>query len=179
MRRRWFCFGMLIGISLSIGAVVASEHYRPASETAFSPSGGAQELVLKAINSCRSELRLAAYSLTSKDVADALIAAHKRRADVKVVADKRGNANDEVSVVDDLIRAGIPARYNGRYPIHHHKFIICDGWVVQTGSFNYSKSAHTRNAENVDVDWRAPGRYRAYRERWQKLWDEAEDVGNR
>lgn len=51
----------------------------PASiEVGFSPVGGAQELILKAIATAKSSIHVLAYSFTSKPVASALLAAHKR-----------------------------------------------------------------------------------------------------
>ena len=47
-------------------------------EVAFSPNAGATELVVKVIDAARQSIRLAAYSFTSKPIAEALVAAHKR-----------------------------------------------------------------------------------------------------
>jgi phosphatidylserine/phosphatidylglycerophosphate/cardiolipin synthase-like enzyme len=33
----------------------------------------------------------------------------------------------------------------------HHKVVIMDGWIVVTGSFNWSESAEERNDENIVV----------------------------
>jgi hypothetical protein len=41
-------------------------------EIAFSPSGGATELVVKTIESAKTSVRVAAYSFTSKPIAQAL-----------------------------------------------------------------------------------------------------------
>ena len=44
----------------------------------------------------------------------------------------------------------------------HNKFMVVDGDAVQTGSFNYTTSAATRNAENVLVVQDSPELAKAY-----------------
>ena len=62
----------------------ASKYSSP--EVAFSPHGGAAELVVKTIGDARKSIRVAAYGFTSKPIAVALLDARKRGVDVKVVA---------------------------------------------------------------------------------------------
>lgn len=45
----------------------------------------------------------------------------------------------------------MPVRINAKYAIMHNKYMIIDGQVLQTGSFNYSYAAEYKNAENVIV----------------------------
>lgn len=40
-----------------------------------------------------------------------------------------------------LARQGVPVRIDSRYAIMHNKFMVIDGVTVQTGSFNYTRSA--------------------------------------
>lgn len=42
------------------------------------------------------------------------------------------------------------------FAIHHDKLIVVDGKHVQSGSFNYTASAQTRNSEYVMVNWNNP-----------------------
>src|SRR5689334_1750631 len=60
-------------------------------ESAFSPDGASEELVLKVINASEHSIRLAAYSFTSPPVVKALLAAKRRGVDVRVVVDDKGN----------------------------------------------------------------------------------------
>jgi len=119
-------------------------------EAAFSPDGGALQLVIRTIDSAHTSLRMAAYSFTSRPVADALVRAGKRSVDVRVVADK-SNRNECYSEVGFLLSQGVPVRLDYRYAIMHDKFIVGDGATAEEGSFNYTSSADRRNAENVLV----------------------------
>ena len=142
-----------------------------ASEVAFSPFGGAEALVLRTILSAHKSVHIAAYSFTSKPISYALIEARSRGVDVWVVADE-SNMSSPHAITATLIRAGIPVHYNGCYKIQHNKFMVIDGRVVQTGSFNYSKAAAKSNSENVIVfdDISIAAEYGA---EWQRLWAES------
>ncbi|MEY0079470.1 phospholipase D-like domain-containing protein [Providencia rettgeri] len=73
----------------------------------FSPEGSAQKAIINAIRSAKSELRLAAYSFTSRDIVKELVAAKKRGIDVKIVVDEKGNKSKHCCAlinVDTLIK---------------------------------------------------------------------------
>lgn len=144
-------------------------------ESAFSPDGGAESLVLRTIASARQSLRLAAYSFTSAEVVRALLDAKRRGLDVAVVVDAKNNLADDRSgkaraALAALATAGVSVRSISRYAIHHDKYIVADGVTVQTGSFNYSASAASRNSENVIVIWNSPSVAEAYLKHWNSRW---------
>jgi len=121
-------------------------------EVGFSPNGTGLPLVLKTINSAKSLICVAAYSFTSKPVAEVLVKATKRGVKVKVVADAKSNTG-KYSAVTYLANQGLDVNLNGKYAIMHNKFIVVDNKTVETGSFNYSAAAANKNAENVIVIW--------------------------
>ena len=57
-------------------------------QMAISPDGGALDLVLTAINSAKTSIRIAAYEFTSKPVAQALLVKQKEGVSIMVVLDK-------------------------------------------------------------------------------------------
>ena len=57
----------------------------------------------------------------------------------------------------------------------HNKFIIVDDKTVQLGSFNYTKAAENKNAENVMVLYDMPIVAKEYSSQWTKLWNESFD----
>lgn len=138
----------------------------------FSP-GNAEGLVIHTIESARSTLRVAAYSFTSKPIAEALIAAKKRGVDVQVVVDK-SQETERYTSATFLANMGVPVRVDTRYAIMHNKFMVIDGQTVQTGSFNYTSSAARRNAENVLILAGVPQLASTYAHEWQRLWQESE-----
>lgn len=140
--------------------------------TGFSPGPGAISNVLSAIESARQTIDIAAYSFTSKDVATALDNASKSGVHVRVVADAKDNGG-RYSAVTWLQHKGISVRLNGQYAIQHNKFMVIDGVTLQTGSFNYTSSAVKRNAENTIVIWNEPATAQAYKQEFERLWNEA------
>jgi phosphatidylserine/phosphatidylglycerophosphate/cardiolipin synthase-like enzyme len=57
-------------------------------EVAFSPKQGVTELVIKAISDAHKSIRVAAYSFTSRPIAQALVDAHRHGIEVMAVLDK-------------------------------------------------------------------------------------------
>lgn len=163
-----------LALAIAMAAPVSA---KPTVSVGFSPSAdqGALRLVLNTINSARQSIDVAAYSFTSKPVAVALVTARKRGVAVRVVADEKGNTG-KYTAVTFLANQGVPVRLNGRYAIMHNKFMVVDGDTVQTGSFNYTASAVSRNAENVLVVQNTPDLARAYQSEFDCLWNEASPV---
>lgn len=144
-------------------------------EVGFSPYGKAEEIILNGINKADTSIQVAAYSFTSKPISLALLEAHKRGVEVRVVADEK-SSNGKYSAVTFLANQGVPVRVCGNYAIFHHKFMVFDGQHVQTGSFNFSAAAANKNAENVLMLWNVPEIAEHYNEEWQRLWDESYTV---
>jgi phosphatidylserine/phosphatidylglycerophosphate/cardiolipin synthase-like enzyme len=144
-----------------------------AIEVGFSPNGGAEDLVIKAIDSSKKSLRVLAYSFTSKPIAQALVGAAKRGVDVKVVVDKSQNS-ERYSSATFLANMGIPVRVDYQHAIMHSKVIVVDEQSVETGSFNYTSSAARRNAENAIVLWNSPKLAAVYIENWNEHWNHSE-----
>jgi phosphatidylserine/phosphatidylglycerophosphate/cardiolipin synthase-like enzyme len=144
------------------------------AEVAFSPGRGATALVVKTIGEAQHSIRVAAYSFTSRPIAEALLDAHKRGIDVEVVVDK-SNATARYTAATFLANQGVPVRVDYRYAIMHDKFIVVDRQAVEEGSFNFTAAAETRNAENVLVlhDAVIAGQYGT---EWERLWDESEEM---
>lgn len=147
-------------------------HAEPSVQVGFSPEGSARQLVLDTIDGARQSIQMLAYAFQSKDIAQALMRAHDRGVEVRVVVDKKRNAvNASLAVMDTVSRHGIALRTNDHFHLHHDKAIIVDGHTVETGSFNFAPSAETRNSENVVVIKGMPEVAQQYLAHWQSRWD--------
>lgn len=146
-------------------------------ESAFSPEGRGEALIIKVINGSDQSIRLAAYSFTSPAIVKALQAAKKRGVEVQVLVDDRGNkGKSSIAALNLLVNAGIPTRTISAYAIHHDKYIVSDNKHVQTGSFNYSQAAAKSNSENVLVVWNNPDLAASYSKHWRSRWDKGTQV---
>lgn len=142
-------------------------------ESAFSPEGGAEKLILKVIDNSVKRLRVAAYSFTSANVVRALISAKRRGVEVEVLVDEKANKGKaNRAALNLLVNADIPTRTISRYAIHHDKYIIADGANVQTGSYNYSAAAAKSNSENVIVIWHQQVIASSYQKHWESRWND-------
>lgn len=135
----------------------------------------AEDVVLRAIGAAQQSIHVATFILTSKKIAQALVAAHDRGLDVRVVADPRLKT-DRYSALSFVANQGVPVRANARYALMHHKFMVIDGRDLQTGSYNYTQAAASKNAENVLLLRNRPDAAAVYEQEWQRLWAEAEPV---
>lgn len=141
-------------------------------QTAFSPSQDGTKLIIQTIQEARESIEVAAYSFTSAPIASALVQAYNKGVDVRVVLDKSQRTAKYTSYTF-LLNHDIPTRINSNYAIMHNKFMVIDGEVLQLGSFNYTKAAEYKNAENVMVIRNEPQAVRAYQLQWGKLWLES------
>ena len=113
------------------------------------------EQIADRIDAATASVRVQAYYLTQPSILRAIVTAKKRGLDVEAILDKsqdrRGNTRSRYSGATYLANAGVPVWIDDAPAIAHSKIIILDDHVVLTGSFNFTKSADTRNAENVVV----------------------------
>lgn len=137
-------------------------------EIGFSP-GNAEDLVIQTIRSASKNIRVLAYSFTSRPIAKALLDAHKRGVDIMVVVDE-SQRSEKYTSASFLANSGIPVRVDDRHAIMHSKVIVVDGETVQTGSFNFTSAAATRNAENVVVLKGNPKIAGEYLKDWMMHW---------
>jgi phosphatidylserine/phosphatidylglycerophosphate/cardiolipin synthase-like enzyme len=140
-----FClvFGVPQAVAMPIPLSGSAEVY-------FSPHGGATEAIVHEIDSAKSEILVQAYSFTSAPIAKALLTAKKRGVTIEVVLDKsqRGERYTSATFLHD---AGIPVWIDYRHAIAHNKILIIDRKTLVTGSFNFTKAAEEKNAENLLV----------------------------
>ena len=142
-------------------------------DVAFSPKQGATKLIINTIKNAEKSIFVAAYSFTSKPIANALIEAYQNGVDVKIVLDK-SQRTAKYSAFLEVKNLGIPIRINSKYAIMHNKFMIVDGKILQTGSFNYSQAAENNNAENVLIISDNTKVVKQYTQKWLELWNEAQ-----
>ena len=114
----------------------------------FSPEGRCELLAVKAIASAQDEILVQAYSFTSKPIANALIEAQERGVTVRILFDK-SQLKAPYSQIHRLTKEGIDTKVDYVSGIAHNKTIIVDGERLITGSYNFSKAANSRNAENM------------------------------
>ena len=142
-------------------------------EVAFSPNGGGAGLIIRTIGEAKKTIQVQAYSFTNADIAKALLEAHKRGVNVRVVLDK-SQETEKYTSATFLANSGVPVRIDDDFAIAHSKIMILDEETVITGSFNFTKAAEERNAENVLVIRGNKELAKLYLQNWQWRWDASE-----
>ena len=103
--------------------------------------------VVDALTGAKKSVLVQAYSFTSAPTAKALVDAHRRGVEIKVILD-RSNRAAHYSATSFLAHAGIPVWIDTRHAIAHNQIMIIDRNTILTGSFNFTKAAEQQNAEN-------------------------------
>ncbi|MCL1894529.1 MAG: phospholipase D family protein [Holophagaceae bacterium] len=114
----------------------------------FSPGGSPTTAVINVLDEAKRSVHVQAYSFTSALIASALKSAHDRGVKVLVVLDK-SQRSERYTSATFLTNAGIPVWIDKKHAIAHNKVMIIDESIVITGSFNFTKAAEERNAENL------------------------------
>jgi len=138
----------------------------------FSPGPDCRIAIEQAMETALSELLICVFTISDDRLSDAIMAAHRSGLTVRVISDN-DKMHDRGSDVERLSQAGVNVRID-RSPEHmHHKFMVIDGHTVMTGSYNWTRSAETRNEENIiAVD--DPLLATRFSEEFERIWKLAE-----
>jgi phospholipase D len=169
-----FIFGLLLGATLGIvyGRYTAPHVQTPAPayDVRFSPKGGCVDMVVYWIGRANQSVHVLMFILSLDSIADALISAHNRGVEVKVVLDK----SQSYSQFAVLKAAGIEVRNDTNWEgIMHDKVAIIDHSIVLTGSFNWTTTAENNNNENLIVIHSVDIALR-YDSEFQKIWSQSQ-----
>ena len=108
--------------------------------------------LINIINNTKSNLDIAIYSITDKDIVNAIISAKNRGITVRIISDKVESKNKYQKQELQLLKnAGIPIKINNHRGIMHLKVTIADNSIVTTGSYNYTEAATKYNDEVLVV----------------------------
>jgi phosphatidylserine/phosphatidylglycerophosphate/cardiolipin synthase-like enzyme len=135
----------------------------------FPPCEDCHMPIIRLYDGAEKYIHLAIYSLTKDEIAEALIRAHKRGVEVKVLIDK---AQAGIKDADDekLEAEGIEVRRDKKPGLMHNKFAVIDGIIIYTGSYNHTEGATTKNDENYIII-KDIGIAHIYETQFQKLWE--------
>jgi phospholipase D len=172
-----FIFGLLLGTTLGIAYGRYGQPYPqpsppppPTYDVYFSPKGGCAQAVIHWIGRANQSIHVLMFIFSLDSVADALISAHKRGVEVKLVLDKSQSYSEFAA----LKAAGIEVRNDTNWEgIMHNKIAIIDHVIVLTGSFNWTDTADNSNNENLIVIHSVEVASR-YESEFQKIWNQSQ-----
>ena len=133
----------------------------------FSPRGGCTQAIVAEIDAAKNTIELEGYAFTSKPIGNALLSAHQRGVDVKLVLDA-SKSNEDRREVDYVARRGVPVYLDARHAIFHNKVVLIDDRTLITGSFNFTHAAEEENAENIVILHDQPKLQSAYEDNFRE-----------
>lgn len=142
-------------------------------ETCFSPDEPCAEKLEKFISSATKSIHLAIYSINLENIVKMLIK-KSENVQVQIIVDKLQSKGVK-SQVGTLFEAGMNIRYGKQKGIMHDKFVIIDGKMMMTGSFNFTNHASLANQEN-QVYLANPNIVTRYQDRFTKMWDSSVEI---
>lgn len=124
--------------------------------------------IIDQINAAQQTIYLAMAWFTDKEIANAIILAHKRGVTIEIIL----SANTQNQAVTEILQANHISvhtfKTNDERGIMHHKFCLIDGYISMNGSYNYTYNASQNNVENILIS--------DSRELYTQLFNEFEDI---
>lgn len=117
-------------------------------KTSFSPGVACKEMIINHIFNAKESLDIAVFTISDDEITTEILRAWKRGVAVRIITDN-DKSLDEGSDIYLLAKNDIPVKVDNSPRHMHHKFSICDGIYVLTGSYNWTLSAARFNQENV------------------------------
>ncbi len=118
----------------------------PESPLASQETGGPDGPLAEAIDSARLSVDVAIYSLSLNSIRDALIRAHKRGVQVRMVMESDNLDRSDPQILKE---AGIPILGDRREGLMHDKFVVIDNSEVWLGSMNFTDSGGYTDNNNL------------------------------
>lgn len=123
---------------------------RARAEAYFAPEDDIVARLRDLLDEAERSIDACVFTITDDRLSHALLDAHRRGVRVRVVTDDLKSL-DEGSDAERLRKAGLALRYDASEHHMHHKFVVFDGDLLATGSYNWTRSAARFNRENVLV----------------------------
>ena len=138
----------------------------------FTRTNSVAEIIENLIVSTKTSIDGALYRFNSQRLARALVDAHHRGVEIRLVTD-RCKYEKSQATRDLLLKCAFPFRLtygrDGANSKMHHKFALLDHRLVITGSYNWTFASEERNHENILL-LRQPRLIEIYRQEFETLW---------
>ncbi|MCM8530452.1 MAG: phospholipase D-like domain-containing protein [Lentisphaeraceae bacterium] len=116
----------------------------------FSPGNDCRNEITHHLKTAKSSIDICVFTISDNVIVDQIIAAWERGVIVKIITDndKQHDLGSDIIRIKDL---GIPVVTDVTDNHMHHKFAVIDKSVLLLGSYNWTRSAATRNNEDLVV----------------------------
>jgi phosphatidylserine/phosphatidylglycerophosphate/cardiolipin synthase-like enzyme len=142
-------------------------------EVYYSPDDGVASRVYDILTEAEKSIYFLAFSFTSDDLGQIIRTQAENGLDVAGVMDADQVKSNIGTEYDPFKQAGLKVFVDGNKGLMHHKTMIIDDRVVITGSYNFTRSAETRNDENLVVLYN-PAIANFYMEEFNRIYNQAQ-----
>lgn len=108
---------------------------------------GAIPRLLDLIKSAKKTIRVAMFTWTRRDLAQAMVEARLRGVKVETALDNNSSKGASAKIAALLLRKGIPVTVNTGPGLLHYKMMIVDNETLVNGSANWTMAAFTKNRD--------------------------------
>ncbi len=146
------CVGVLSWAAANLPTATSHDASAASMEVWYAPEDEPLSRVVRIYEQADRYIYVAVYGMTFFPAVKALVAAHKRGVDVRVITDReRLNDPKQRAAVSALREAGIPIMVNRHENLMHLKQVVVDDEVNTNGSMNHTTSGNRYNDERLDV----------------------------
>ena len=114
----------------------------------FSPNGGTEAFIAKAVDAAEKEVDVAMFTFTSRPIMAALGRAAARGVTVKLMLYEKSAFTFQKEVSRNKINFRLKSGRSGN-GLMHNKFAVIDDRLLINGSFNWSNTAERNSMENT------------------------------
>lgn len=155
-------------------ALPAHSNAAPSVEIYYAPEDLPGERLAVLYGNARRYIYVAIFGITYPPIVKALVGAHKRGVDVRVISDReRLNDPKQRTALETLRLAGIPIKVNRHENLMHLKQVVMDDEINTSGSMNQTGSGNRYNDERLDV-FTDPVTSAKARDKFLSMWKDTE-----
>jgi len=121
------------------------------TQKSIAPDSNIENKILTQLSNAKKSIYIMMFAFTNPKIANALLDAKQKGINIKIVIDKVQNHYQKYSVYQKLKQNGIDIIEDKNKFKLHHKVLIIDESTTITGSYNFTKKANDKNAENIII----------------------------
>ena len=135
----------------------------------FSPGTDCLNAIIRTLKNAKRSARICVFTISDNRIVDAIKEMQLNGVNIKIISDndKRFDVGSDIEYIAKL---GIDVKLDTTHAHMHHKFAVIDDTITITGSYNWTRSAETKNYENILVT-DSKDVAKAYLKEFNKLWE--------
>ncbi|MCD4794628.1 MAG: FAM83 family protein [Bacteroidales bacterium] len=140
----------------------------------FSPGTDCLNAIVDTLRNAKRKAKICVFTISDNRIVDAVKEMQLNGVNIKIISDndKRYDMGNDI---DYIAKLGIDVKLDTTSAHMHHKFAVIDDTITITGSYNWTRSAETKNYENILIT-DSKDVAKAYGREFDKLWEVMEGI---